>query len=76
MMQNVVKAFNDYPSDELEDMWASYYNNMRSIVKELGGNDCKQAHNGGKKRKRDIGTSVDLSIDLNDYDRCMKFINE
>ena len=35
-------------------------------------------YNGGKKRKRniDIGTSVDLSIDLNDYDRCMKFINE
>ena len=32
MMQNVVKAFNDYPSDKLEDMWASYYNNMRSIM--------------------------------------------
>ena len=78
MMQNVAKAFNDYPSDKLEDMWASYYNNIRSIMEELGGNDYKQAHNGGKKRKRniDIGTSVDLSIDLNDYDRCMKFINE
>ena len=35
----------------------------------------KQAHNDGKKRKRDIGTSVDLSIDLNDYDRYMEFIN-
>ena len=76
-MQNVVKAFNDFPSDKLEDMWASYYNNMRSIMEELGGNDYKQAHNGGKKRKRDVGTSVDLSIDLNDYDRrCMEFINE
>ena len=53
---------------------------MRSIIimKELGGNDYKykQAHNGGKKRKRYIGTSVDLSIDLNDYDRCIEFINE
>ena len=48
MMQNVVKAFNDYPSDKLEDMWASYYNNMRSIMEELGGNDDKKAHNGGK----------------------------
>ena len=57
-------------------MWASYYNNMRSIMEVLGGNDYKQAHNGGKKRKRDIGTSVDLSIDLNDYDRCIEFINE
>ena len=64
MMQNVVKAFNDYPSDKLEDMWASYYNNMRSIMEVLGGNDYKQAHNGGKKRKRDIGASVYLSINL------------
>ena len=36
----------------------------------------EQAHNGGKKRKRDFGASVDLSIDLNDYDRCMEFVNE
>ena len=71
-----MQAFNDYPSDKLEDMRASYYNNMRSIMKDLGGNDYKQAHNGGKKRKRDIGTSVDLSIDLNDYDRCIELINE
>ena len=35
-----MKAFNDYPSDKLlEDMWASYYNNVRSIMKELGGDD-------------------------------------
>ena len=74
--QSVVKAFNGYLSDKLEDAWASYYNNMRSIMEVLGGNDYKQAHNGGKKRKRDIGTSVDLSIDLNDYDRCIEFINE
>ena len=44
MMQNVVKAFNNYPSGKLEDMWASYYNNMRSIMEMevLGGNDYKQ----------------------------------
>jgi hypothetical protein len=32
----------------------------------LGENEYKQAHNGGKKRKRDTGTSVDLSINLDD----------
>ena len=37
-------------------------------MKNLGGNDYKQAHNNGKKRRRDIGASVDLTIDLNDYD--------
>ena len=59
-------------------MWVSYYNNMRSIMKDkdLGGNEYKQAHNNGKKRRRDIGASVDHSIDLNDYDRCMEFIDE
>ena len=51
---------------------------MRSIMKDkdLGGNEYKQAHNNGKKRRRGIGASVDLSIDLNDYDRCIEFINE
>ena len=72
MMKNVAQAFNDYPSDKIEDMWVFPYNNMRSIMKELEGNDYKQAHNGDKKRKRDMGTSIDLSIDLNDYDKRME----
>ena len=41
MMNSVEKAFWDYPADKLEDKWACYYNNLRSIMHELGGSDYK-----------------------------------
>ena len=42
------------------------------------GNDYKQAHNDGKRRRRETGTSVDLSASLDDYDssRCLAYIAE
>ena len=63
-MDSVTKAFDEYPADKLEDKWACYYSSLRSIIHELGGIDYKQAHNGGQRRKRETGTSVDLSIIL------------
>jgi len=74
MMNNAEKAFWDYPADKLKDKWACYYNNLRSIMSSLGGNDYKQAHNDGKRRRRETRTSVDLSISLDDYDRCLAYI--
>ena len=82
MMNNAEKAFWDYPADKLEDKWACYYNNLRSIMSSLGRNDYKQAHNDGKRRRRETGTSVDLSasllvvVVLDDYDRCLAYIAE
>ena len=29
------------------------------------------AHNGGKKRKRETGSAIDLTVNLVDYDRCV-----
>ena len=76
MMNNVIRAFDEYPADKLEDKWACYYNNLRSIMSCLSGNDYKQAHNGGKRCRQMTGTSVDLSISLDDYDRCLAYIAE
>ena len=44
MMANVLKAFEEYPADKLNDIWACYYNNLRSVMQSDGGNDYKQAH--------------------------------
>jgi hypothetical protein len=44
MMENVIKAFDGYLSDNPEDKWACYNNNLRNIMSCLGGNDYKQAH--------------------------------
>ena len=71
-----LRAFDEYPADKLEDKWACYYNNLSSIMSCLGGNDYKQAHNEGKRRRRETGTSVDLSISLDDYDKCLAYIVE
>ena len=72
MMANVLQAFEEYPWDKLDGIWACYFNNLRSIMACDGGNDYKQAHNGGTKRKRDTGSAIDLSINLDDYDRCLR----
>ena len=72
LMANVLQAFEEYPWDKLDGIWACYFNNLRSIMACDGGNDYKQAHNGGTKRKRDTGSAIDLSINLDDYDRCLR----
>jgi hypothetical protein len=72
MMANVLKAFDEYPADKLDGIWACYYNNLRSVMACKGGNDYKQAHNGGAKRKRDTGSAIDLTVNLVDYDECVE----
>ena len=76
-MSSVEKAFLDYPAVKLEDKCACYYSGLRSIMHELGGSDYKQAHSGGQKRRRETGTSVDLSINLkvDAYDRCVAYLS-
>ena len=72
MMGNVLKAFEEYPADKLDDIWACYYNNLRSVMQSDGGNDYKQAHNGGKRRRRETGSAIDLSVNPDDYERCVR----
>ena len=72
MMVNVMKAFEEYPREKIDGIWASWYNNVRSVMSCDGGNDYKQAHNGGKKRKRETGSAIDLTVNLVDYDRCVR----
>ena len=57
-MANVLKTFEEYPAETLDGIWDCYYNNLRSIMACDGGNDNKQAHNGGKKRQISTGSAV------------------
>ena len=72
MMGNVLKAFEEYPADKFDGIWACYYNNLPSVMQSDGGNDFKQAHNGGKRRKRETGSAIDLSVNLDDYEKCLR----
>ena len=51
---------------------ACWFNNLRSVMSCDGGNDNKQARDGGGKRKRETGSAVDLTVNLVDYDRCVR----
>ena len=44
MMADMLKAYEEYPADKFDGIWACYYNNLRSVVQSDGGNDYKQAH--------------------------------
>ena len=72
MMINVMKAFEEYPRKKIDGLWACWFNNLRSVMASDGGIDYKQAHNGGKRRKRETGSACDLTVNLDDYDRCVR----
>ena len=72
MMVNVMKAFEEYPREKIDGIWACWYNNLRSVMACDGGNDYKQAHNGCKRRQRETGSACDYTVNLDDYDRCVR----
>ena len=50
-MANVIKSFDEYPKEKINGILA-LFNTLRSVMSCDGGNDYKQARNGGKRRKR------------------------
>ena len=66
----VVKAIEEHPDGKVEDMWACFFNNLRSIMRCRGDNSYQPAHNQGEKRQKDTGTVVDLSVNYEDYIAC------
>ena len=68
-MEMIQQAWDEYPMETLDGIWGCLYNNYRSIMACDGGNQYKQAHNGGRKRAQNTGSSVDLTVNLDDYNR-------
>ena len=75
MMDNVLKAFEEYPKEKITGIWACYFNNLRGTMSKDGGNDYKQAHNNSRNLIKTTGTPIDLRVDLEDYDRCFDLLN-
>ena len=76
MMDNVQNAFEFYPKEKITGIWACYYNNIRSIMKENGSNDYMQAHNDSRSLIKTTGTPIDLRVDFEDFDRCFDLTND
>ena len=67
-----MKAFEEYPREKIDGIWACWFNNLYRVMSCDGGNDYKQAHNGGERRKRETGSACDFTVDSVDYDRCVR----
>ena len=68
-MNMIQEAWDEYPMETLDGIWGCLYNNYRSIMASDGGNQYKQAHNGGQKRAENTGSSVDRKVNVDDYNR-------
>ena len=55
------KAFDPY---KLDRIWAIMFDNLRSILKNRGGNDYKPEYTGKRKRQEDAGAAVDLTVPM------------
>ena len=71
-MVNVMKAFEEYPREKIDGILACWFNNLRSVMSCDGGNDCKEAHDGGKIYKKKTPSPGDLVVNLDYYDRCVR----
>ena len=74
-MSHVQEAFKSYPKEKISNIWACYFNNLRGIMKEKGGNQYKPVHNNSRNRQKETGSPIDLSVNIEDYISCLDFLN-
>ena len=74
-LPSILGAFDPY---KLYRIWAIMYDNLRSILKNRGGNDYKYKpeHTGKRKRQKNAGTAVDLTVPMEDYHECVRLVRE
>ena len=72
----VKEEFGAFDPYKLDRIWAIMYDNLRSILKNRGGNDYKPEHTGKRKRQKNAGTAVDLTVPMEDYHECVRLVRE
>ena len=72
----VKEEFGAFDPYKLDRIWAIMYDNLRSILKNRGGNDYKPEHNRKRNRQKDAGTAVVLTVPMEDYHECVRQVRE
>ena len=75
MMDNVQKAFEEYPKETITGIQTCYFSNLREIMSVNGGINYKQAHYNSRNLIKTTGTPIDVKVDLEDYDGCADLLN-
>ena len=76
LLHMVKEEFGAFDPYKLDRIWAIMYDNLRSILKNRGGNDYKPEHTGKRKRQKNAGTAVDLTVPMEDYHECVRLVRE
>ena len=63
----ISEEFKAYDPYKLDRIWAIMFDNLRSILKSSDGNDYQPEHNRKRKRQKDAGTAVDLTVHMENY---------
>ena len=53
----VIEEFKAFDPYKLDRIWAIMFDNLRSILKNRGGNDFEPEHTRKRKRQKDAGTA-------------------
>ena len=72
----VEEEFGAFDPYKLDRIWAIMYDNLRSILKNRGGNDYKPEHTGKRERQKNAGAAVDLTVPMEDYHECVRLVRE
>ena len=76
LVEKVTAAFNLYPPETITLIWAQLYAVYNAVLRQNGGNKYVNPHSGINRRARNGGNVIDLTIDLNEYNRVFDMINE
>ena len=65
-----------YLAETLDGIWGYFYNNYRYVLENDVGNQYKIAHNNVRKRARETGSSVDLGLSKDLYNKARRVLKE
>lgn len=75
LIANVQAAYAQYDAHTLDKVWAHQVDCWNAILKVDGSNQYKPPHRGRQNRPQNAGTAVDLTIDIDEYNRVFVMIN-
>eukprot|EP00981_Chlorochromonas_danica_P009602 scaffold2775_cov171-Ochromonas_danica.AAC.2 len=69
LSEKVQQAYDQYDRKTLDYIWAHLFACYNAILKDNGGNQYPKPHIGARNQHKVQDTSVDLTIDIDEYNR-------
>ena len=59
---------------KIDRAWAITLDSLRLTLKSRGGSDYEPEHTRKRKRQKDAGAEVDLTVPMKDYHECVRLV--